>query len=68
MNKNEIKKALYKEKPIALKQIVLEEDTWIYYTELSDKTGVQFIVPVQDMGDKLFGDEEPAQLLIRWIK
>jgi hypothetical protein len=28
---------------------------------------VTFDVPVSDMGDAKFGEEEPAQLLIRWI-
>lgn len=63
-NLNEIKKSLYREKPIAVKNYNLStEDTYIYETN-----SLEFAVPVSDMGDAKFNDNEPAQLLIRWIQ
>lgn len=73
MNLTEIKKTLYKEKPVAW-QINDETKTIdnksvkliTYKTECSIGT-ILFTVPTNDMGDKLFDNELPAQLLIRWI-
>lgn len=65
MNKNEIKKILYKEKPTAY-CTSFSEGVKKYSAETS--TGmVKFEVPVSDMGNNIFSDEESAQLLIRWI-
>jgi len=71
MNINEIKKALYKEKPIAS----LQDDTMFdfkvrkYKTYLAETSLglVGFKVPLKEMGEKEFPDEIEAQLLIRWI-
>lgn len=71
MELNEIKKVLYKEKPTAL--LYGEEGspasndyTFIYFTVMSIGE-VTFRVPVSEMGEKVFGAELPAQLLIRWM-
>lgn len=69
MEKNTIKKALYKQKPIAT-QTKIEGGCFHYETtvELSDEsTLIKFKVPVSDMGDATFGEEMQGQLLIRWI-
>ena len=74
MEINEIKKALYREKPIAKKtaQIMGLVDPPImlhaeYKCKLKDGTTVIFAVPRKEMGEKPFDDEVPAQLLIRWM-
>lgn len=74
MEINEIKKSLYKEKPIAKKtaQIMGLVDPPImlhaeYKCKLANGTTVIFAVPRKEMGEKPFDDEMPAQLLIRWI-
>lgn len=74
MEINEIKKALYKEKPTAKKTaqinglvdppIMLHAE---YKCKLSNGTTVIFAVPRKEMGEKTFDDEMPAQLLIRWM-
>lgn len=65
MEKNEIKKALYKEKPVA-KLIEFGKEN-VYIAELSNGMEIKFIVPVSDMGETLFGKTMEAQLLIRWL-
>ena len=73
MEKNEIKKALYRQKPIAKKsgeRIPLDGsgvDSYGYKTTLDDGTVLHFLVPVKDMGDATFYDEMDAKLLIRWL-
>lgn len=62
---NEIKKELYKEKPVATCHLAHNE-IYVYETETSSYH-VQFIVPVSEMGENRFDEEVPAQLLIRWI-
>lgn len=62
--KNEIKKALYKEKLIA-SQIAYDTDNFYYRVNCS-LGDVNFKVPITDMGETLFKQQEPAQLLIRW--
>lgn len=67
MNLNEIKKALYKEKPTArVTNLDSTADRCEYRTDLADGTEVVFDIPMKEALD--FMDEEPAQLLIRWIK
>jgi hypothetical protein len=68
MNKNEIKKLLYKEKPIAKKtndliMLVPIENT-LYKTILNNGLEVYFTIPPKD---KIEEKEIPAQLLIRWL-
>jgi len=64
MNKNEIKKRLYKEKPIAVR--TKEEKGYRYITETSEEK-VEFFVPYEEMGMTVFDEEISAQFLIRWL-
>lgn len=66
MEKNEIKKALYKEKPIAMFRVNCA-DYKSYGTKLTEGTIIRFKIPFKDIGDNVFENEIPAQLLIRWI-
>lgn len=74
MELNEIKKILYKEKPIAM----LKDNGVSGVRGASAVTGstyeantsagvIKFFVLHHEMGDVHFMQEEPAQLLIRWI-
>lgn len=63
-SKEEIKKALYKEKPEAVLQSAKEEG--LYYKSTCSLGEINFFIPKNDIGDG-FNDTEPAQLLIRWI-
>ncbi len=68
MTLTEIKKALYKEKPIAT-LTTKDEQEYRYVTLLeSINDFIAFRVPTKDMGDHRFKDDEPAHLLIRWIE
>lgn len=61
----EIKKELYKTKPTAY---LYDQNDDNYYYESKLTTGnIYFVVPIVDMGDHRFQNEEPAQLLIRYI-
>lgn len=66
MEKNEIKKALYKQDPMAY-LVVIKKGNLNYATKLEDNTTVLFEVPVSDIGDAGFFSEMSAKLLIRWI-
>jgi hypothetical protein len=64
----EIKKALYKEKPVAKiigKEGIEPNINLTYKTRLGDGTKVLFKIPEKECVD--FNKEEPAQLLIRWM-
>lgn len=65
IDKNEIKKILYKEKPIA-NRIAKVDGGYIYSTETSIGE-VKFIIPYKEMGMTPFDQEMSAQLLIRWL-
>ena len=65
MEKNDIKKLLYKEKPNAHIQFVRKGIVY-YYADL-EEMGVHFQVPVEDMGDADFLPIMEGKLLIRWI-
>lgn len=67
MEKNEIKKALYKQKKQA-QLLVIKSGFACYETSLDDGTVVFFEVPVSDMGNADFLPVMEAQLLNRWIK
>lgn len=75
MTLNEIKKALYKEKPIAFKARMKAQDKLpeqfrgfdIYIATLSTGAIVEFKIPLSELPDGGFGDKESAQLLIRWL-
>lgn len=68
MNLNDVKKILYKEKPIAHRVATqgVNWEIWFYQAHMKGLS-VSFAVPESDMGEKLFEKEIPAQLLIRWI-
>ena len=69
MEKNEIKKALYKQNPEANFQMIRKGTA--YYAVVVDvddyEHEVRFEIPVSDMGDSDFLLHMPAKLLIRWI-
>lgn len=64
MTKNEIKKALYREKPIAHKGVKGTEYVW-FHTILKNDRVFHFQIPSKEATG--FNKEEPAQLLIRWL-
>ena len=65
--KNRVKKVLYIEKPIAKIQLDPEsyEDGYIFYFANTSCGEIVFRIPIEE-GNQ-FKDEEPAQLLIRWL-
>lgn len=67
MEKNEIKKALYKENPNAVLKHIRKGV--VYYSAHIPSTdyAVQFEIPVDDMGDADFLSNMDSKLLIRWI-
>jgi hypothetical protein len=65
MEKNEIKKALYKQNPEARIQFIRKGVAY-YYADL-EETRVHFQIPVEDMGDADFLNSMEGKLLIRWI-
>ena len=65
---NEIKKALYKEKPKAyLNSIKRDLLTYHTYSTTIGKT-LWFNIPISDIGDATFFYEMDAKLLIRWLQ
>ncbi len=73
MKKEEIKKALYKEKPLATEIETISgggeiSDIGIATYEAQTSLGkVTFRVPYSEMGEERFEEQLPAQLLIRWL-
>lgn len=70
MTTNEIKKALYREKPIArlVKKTEQKDGSLLYTYKCQSSLGYHYFnIPESDMGDKVFDDREPARLLIRWL-
>lgn len=70
MELNEIKKALYKQKPVA--SLIYIKKNIAYYTativhENRSTSVVRFEIPVDDMGEAEFSTLMDAKLLIRWI-
>lgn len=67
LNLNEVKKALYTEKPTA--KLITIKSGFMYYQLYSTtlKEVVHFKVPFTDMGDANFWPDMPGQLLNRWI-
>lgn len=67
MDKNELKKILYLNKPIA-KLESSNKELFTYKTSVND-IEILFNVPVSDMGTNpgIFKPEMEAKLLIRWI-
>jgi hypothetical protein len=66
MEKNEIKKALYKQNPKATLDYIRKGNAY-YFTVLEDGTRINFEVPVSDMGDADFLAHMDSKLLNRWI-
>jgi hypothetical protein len=62
----EIKKILYKEKPMAT-LLFIRKGIAHYSTPLSNGSTVMFEVPVSDMGTADFTSVMDAKLLNRWI-
>lgn len=65
MDKNEIKKRLYKEKPLATLQEVRKDG--IMYTTFFGEDTVTFLVPLNEVGEVVWGKTIESQLLIRYI-
>ena len=70
MEKNEIKKALYKQNPKAQFDYIRKGNA--YYNAVvedadSGSVFVKFEIPVDDMGDADFHSEMDSKLLQRWI-
>ncbi len=66
MNKNEIKKALYRENPTA-QFIETYSDIFYYIAILENGEFVYFNVPVSDIGSAKFKNKMEAKYLIRWM-
>lgn len=68
---NEIKKALYKQKPLAHRfftgKFQHQYSAQVELIEGCSKFKCVFTVPVSDMGETEFTDSLPAQLLIRYL-
>lgn len=73
MKLNEIKKALYREKPNALKALTSwspdtnETRAYSYISSLKDGTKLNFVIPADEYDEDKFTNPMPAQLLIRWL-
>lgn len=68
MTINEIKKALYRERPIAKCIWHNKRGDLKFQTTLRNGTRVTFDMPFEEAYDSIeMHDEIPAQLLIRWI-
>ncbi len=65
MEKNEIKKDLYKKNPKATFRFISKGIAY-YYTDL-EKERINFQIPVSDMGDADLNSSMNAKHLIRWI-
>ena len=66
MNRTEIRKTLYKQKPNAA-LMYIRKGTAYYETQLETQK-IVFEIPVEDMGDADFHPIMEAKLLIRWIQ
>lgn len=65
LSNEEIKKALYKQKPKAFLDYIRKGKAY-YYASIEEGS-IQFEIPIQDMGDADFHTEMDAKLLNRWI-
>jgi len=64
MTTTEIKKELYKQKPIAIRTNY--QGNYVHYVaQLENAFIIEFEIPNQEA---TFSDNVPAQLLIRWLK
>lgn len=70
MEKNEVKKSLYRENPKAW-LVNITKDGILYRTDIwkdSEVTRVSFLIPGTDIQDAKFNLEMPAKHLIRWLQ
>ena len=67
MTLTEIKKFLYKTKPVATFQYATRNELH-YMTEDGQGGSIRFAVPIDDIGDAKFAREMESQLLNRWIQ
>lgn len=67
MEKNEIKKLLYKTNPIATFMYISKGV--VYYTSpMEEEEDLTFEIPIDDMGSAPFYPKMEAKLLIRWLQ
>ena len=66
MTKNEIKKELYKNNPVAHFDYIRKGIAY-YFTMLHNEKEIRFEVPVSDMGDADFHEKMDSKHLNRWI-
>lgn len=66
MEKNELKKILYREKPLA--QLDFIRKGKVYYSCVVNDIHMTFEVPVSDMGDADLFPTMDAHLLIRYLQ
>lgn len=72
MELNEIKKGLYRLKPFAdrIRTEIIDGETYHTYQTWvipGPEGRILFKIPQSEMGEVVFKDIEPAQLLIRWL-
>lgn len=70
MTTNDIKKAVYRQKPTAHLSLI-HNGSVFYTTSISTDTEdevIHYEIPVTDMGEAVFLIDMPANLLNRWIK
>jgi hypothetical protein len=70
MEKNEVKKLLYRVKPTAVLENDKDPKVYVYASTFKDgqeEYSLTFTVPVTDMGDAKFKETMEAHLLIRWM-
>lgn len=65
MEKNQIKKLLYSEKPTAYLNSVRKDG--ILYTVPSYGTNISFLVPLNEIGEVIWKLQMEAHLLIRYL-
>ncbi|MNK26424.1 hypothetical protein D3C87_447600 [compost metagenome] len=67
MNNNEIKKTLYREKPIAQIKMINSDGDLYFSAELKSGAMVKFFMPYAESFEIGDLNNIPAQLLIRWL-
>jgi hypothetical protein len=65
MEKNDLKKLLYLNKPTAY--LLYIRKGYAYYKSTVNEVEIMFDIPVTDMGDADFFPEMDGKLLARWI-
>lgn len=66
MEKNELKKILYREKPVAYLDFIRKGK--VYYRCVVNDIHMSFEVPFEDMGDADYFPTMDAHLLIRYLQ